>query len=195
MADLVKGCCCAAIVFTLISPAFCFQQTSAEQSFGARTSSLWASLQSVTHHAKALWGYVDSLAKEDCEESVCSEDEFLETNREFTPVANGCGSFGYNVDKYIADGMKDCCNEHDLCFSKCGVKKHKCDEKFKKCLYDVCRDEDNLKTGRTVCQISAKMLYGATTLAGCSSFHAAQSSACTCQPRRKGQSRRYSREL
>lgn len=55
----------------------------------------------------------------------------------------------FQVDQYVAHGMTECCNDHDLCFSKCGAKKVTCDDKFKKCLYDVCKKDRRKQSSTT----------------------------------------------
>ncbi|OWA53638.1 hypothetical protein BV898_18059 [Hypsibius exemplaris] len=134
--------------------------------------------------AAALWGYVDSLAQEDCPEVYACPNDVKPVANELPQNAvspNGCGPIDHNVDQYVADGMTTCCDQHDICFSTCGSRKSDCDIVFKKCLYDACRADTEGKQNKKVCQISAKVLYGLTTLAGCSLFEASQTAACLCE--------------
>ena len=61
---------------------------------------------------------------------------------EKTTSVNGCGPGKFLINnglKEIGEGVLiECCNQHDICYTKCGGKRD-CDDKFEKCLKEKCK--------------------------------------------------------
>ncbi|XP_075253159.1 uncharacterized protein LOC142344956 [Convolutriloba macropyga] len=82
---------------------------------------------------------------------------------------NGCGSSTWSnltleiIDLFTTDEATDCCNEHDLCYEKCGKTFKECQDEFKACL-----------------NAFYKGLSVFTALAGCSSYKRTHLNVCSC---------------
>lgn len=95
-------------------------------------------------------------------------------NPNYIPSFNGCGPEGFNIDFLVpprCKHYKQCCNQHDLCWDKCGISRDLCDEQFRDCLK---------KTSILVCQTFGELAYDIVQLTGCSIFRNNQQNACIC---------------
>ena len=101
--------------------------------------------------------------------------ERLETNLlRVRRQSNGCGTSSFNVDRYLFQlGLEmfvRCCDEHDLCYDRCGEKKLRCDDRFLHCLLDECAK----LSADSSCQWNSRMFFWVVFFAGRSAFDKAQ---------------------
>jgi len=70
---------------------------------------------------------------------------------------------------------ESCCDEWHACYQVCGVSKAVCDEGFKECTKEVCKDDED-------CTKSADLKALLMQFSGCQTFDAKQKAACSCVP-------------
>merc|ERR1719419_504305 len=75
----------------------------------------------------------------------CENDATPQPRPGYTAVPNGCGSFGISMTVDGLPGFTECCNNHDLCYSRCGSDKVVCDRQFDECLARICDEAEMLE--------------------------------------------------
>lgn len=110
--------------------------------------------------------------------------------RGYHPKANGCGTeshvFTAELAQYLP-AVDQCCKEHDVCYGTCNKVKMECDQRFRKCLKDVCSLSKQFEklVGSNVdlqgkCVVGVNALFTLVTAAGCPAFQNAQGQGCNC---------------
>lgn len=110
--------------------------------------------------------------------------------------SNGCGAGGLTLNLDSSGdpvAFEGCCDQHDACYSICGISKSICEQDFKKCLDNVCRKSKKQKKSRggggrggkdleeeDGCSGLAQMMVMGTSFGGQSFFEQAQEDACEC---------------
>ena len=90
-------------------------------------------------------------------------------------MANGCGIRGYYVDFENLEifGFNECCNYHDICYSKCRISKKKCDIDLNHCLIEKCNYDK-------FCFKIVTLIYFLVDFFGCDAFLDSQKNICVC---------------
>jgi secretory phospholipase A2 len=95
---------------------------------------------------------------------------------------NGCGAA--DMPDFVPDGVfKDCCNDHDQCYSTCSAGFDQCNDNFLTCLKKKCDSEYKgfFKAPiRLSCHAGARIYHGAVSTAGGSAFDDATKGSCNC---------------
>ncbi|KAI3387533.1 hypothetical protein SNEBB_006220 [Seison nebaliae] len=100
--------------------------------------------------------------------------------------SNGCGNnwiknlfdINYFLKKFMTKSSQNCCNNHDACYSTCGISRYDCDLEFLKCLETECMLSKNFSS--TSCISAAVRMSHAVASNGCPNFIAAQTGSCEC---------------
>jgi len=145
------------------------------------------SLDSVAKHLKFTKEAWEHSVEEECKFS-CPDGSTPKKNKYYRPVPNGCGVPGIEISEYVSvKDMKQCCDQHDICYGTCNKDKEECDLFFKKCLYKICdRLKDKIPdVALTGCKSTAKVLFSGTMMFGCKFYKTAQEEACYCPPSQK----------
>eukprot|EP01088_Endostelium_zonatum_P020132 TRINITY_DN726_c0_g1_i2.p1 TRINITY_DN726_c0_g1~~TRINITY_DN726_c0_g1_i2.p1 ORF type:complete len:217 (+),score=41.05 TRINITY_DN726_c0_g1_i2:33-683(+) len=125
-------------------------------------------------------GYVESQAKS-CTWK-CKEKGTVAVPAPIIPISNGCAG---NDEKWMPDmvvvsgqyNYHNCCNDHDVCYQECGVRKDDCDREFLKCMYSYCA---KVEIGELSCKKVANLFFLGGSMFSCIAFTEAQDKACTC---------------
>ncbi|KAF0974214.1 hypothetical protein FDP41_006824 [Naegleria fowleri] len=98
----------------------------------------------------------------------------------YRPTPNGCGPQSQMVVSIISNVVArefiHCCNQHDLCYSSCGVPKATCDHQFRECMLNTCHLD-------IVCRMKAFSMFTAVSRPSplsCQAYIVAQHSGCDC---------------
>jgi Group XII secretory phospholipase A2 precursor (PLA2G12) len=93
-------------------------------------------------------------------------------------TTNGCGPEsswpGINDVATYLTGFGDQCNNHDLCYNKCGVTQASCDEEFRDMMISDCNDYWDSQSTKAACIAVANGMYGLVRDYGYSAFAVAQ---------------------
>ena len=96
--------------------------------------------------------------------------------------ANGCGA-GKGLDfNSVFPAFTEICNEHDLCYGKCGTSKMYCDREFSREMNNYCesaRQTNSVEFYRQ-CKETASFYSLGVEAVGCPFYLAAQKEACVC---------------
>ncbi|CAG5135604.1 unnamed protein product [Candidula unifasciata] len=114
---------------------------------------------------------------------TCPNGSKPKRRKNHIPSTNGCGSFGFQLEKYISvKELTSCCDEHDICYDTCNNSKETCDNAFKICLEKLCQSIRKAvkKDVYEVCVSTADMMYAGTVALGCKPYKDCQKKACTC---------------
>jgi len=95
--------------------------------------------------------------------------------------ANGCGPVMLwtgidGINEYIKNFTAEC-NNHDLCFEKCGETRSGCDNEFKKMMHSKCNDNYKNSDSRTACKSVANGMYKVVKAGGRGAWRTSQSRA------------------
>ncbi|CAF1082960.1 unnamed protein product [Rotaria magnacalcarata] len=98
--------------------------------------------------------------------------------------ANGCGAGYFNIDQSLTDAGESviipCCNQHDVCYDKCGRTQKQCDEAFRSCLNSACAALKGngfqwwIDFRRAACELDGRTLYTIVNAVGSFAYKAAQ---------------------
>ncbi|CAF3202259.1 unnamed protein product [Rotaria sp. Silwood2] len=99
------------------------------------------------------------------------------TVNRFRRQANGCGPVTLNIDTFLQNIGENvlivCCNEHDLCYDKCGKTQFTCDTTFLHCMIEACQQLlSSSKINR--CQNDARILFWLAIFGGQAAYQQAQ---------------------
>ncbi|XP_054155518.1 group XIIA secretory phospholipase A2-like [Oppia nitens] len=113
---------------------------------------------------------------------LCPHTKIAVTNKAYEHLPTGCQTFGIKIkesDLPIKE-MRHCCNDHQLCYHKCGADKNQCDDQFGKCLVKNCRDTQKDEALFKGCRTATKLLMMSFLTFGCKNFKESQKNACVC---------------
>lgn len=120
----------------------------------------------------------------------CSNGGYPIPRAGYIPTPNGCGTDSTMFTKELAKflpSVNECCSAHDVCYGSCGKSKASCDNKFRKCLNDVCSVAKEVAKAvgskfdvKDMCEVAGNSLFTIVASTGCTAYKAAQNEACFC---------------
>jgi hypothetical protein len=91
---------------------------------------------------------------------------------------NGCGSEaswpGVTTLTDAFTGFADQCNNHDLCYNKCGETQASCDDEFREMMFSSCNDTRDNRVANLSCKATAYTMYALVHKYGAEAYDAAQ---------------------
>jgi len=117
---------------------------------------------------------------EECDDLFsCPGGATPQDNPNVEPSSNGCGPSGLPLTG-PSFSFLECCNQHDLCYGRCGASKIECDNDFYVCMFCSCDEEYDTIIGELACEDLACTYFQAVDEFGCAAFTASQEEACIC---------------
>ncbi|KAL1236202.1 Group XIIA secretory phospholipase A2 [Trichinella nelsoni] len=179
------------MVVKLLAPCYLWLLTVCGSACGFFDSSLIADFNSAvlswTHYFQENISLLSAQLGLDklCNRYSCIGDLRLMKNHSAQPpVANGCGSYSITVPRFLLPELTKCCDEHDLCYSNCGVSRAYCDGLLSFCFEKFCRSvaysQPKDWNFADVCWKYVRLMEAAVNNFGCVPFLTAQSEQCYC---------------
>lgn len=94
----------------------------------------------------------------------------------FSATSNGCStpdSLDSSITQQYNEKFEDCCNAHDIDYSKCNLKKSTADRNFRRCMRKECGFN-------VLCRQISNLYLAAVQVGGRSFWRNAQMAACQC---------------
>lgn len=116
---------------------------------------------------------------------ACPDGSSGVPNPTYRPKQDGCGLPGLHIQNLDFEMNKDtnfvnCCNEHDVCYGTCGMKKDDCDTDFRKCMLQWCSKRHKKTEKLEACEKRGNIFATTTKIGGCRNYREAQKGACLC---------------